>query len=116
HTPQHRFFENLGSTIKERYVLPGFYHDTLGERDRVNALEKIRSFITACFDEAPVVADLRQAHRSGYSRDEADRLATPLSIASPRGLYWALTRASIRFGSLFSHGIRTGVRTGFDSG
>lgn len=116
HTPQHRFFENLGSTIKERYVLPGFYHDTLGERDRVNALEKIRSFITARFDEAPVVADLRQAHRSGYSRDEADRLATPLSIASPRGLYWALTRASIRFGSLFSHGIRTGVRTGFDSG
>ncbi|WP_332304786.1 bifunctional alpha/beta hydrolase/class I SAM-dependent methyltransferase [Rhizobium sp. GR12] len=116
HIPQHRFFENLGSTIKERYVLPGFYHDTLGERDRVNALEKIRSFITARFDEAPVVADLRQAHRSGYSRDEADRLATPLSIASPRGLYWALTRASIRFGSLFSHGIRTGVRTGFDSG
>lgn len=116
HAPQHRFFENLSSTIKERHVLPGFYHDTLGERGRAKALEKIRSFVTTRFDEAPVVADLRQAHRSGYSRDEADRLATPLSIASPRGLYWALTRASIRFGSLFSNGIRTGVRTGFDSG
>lgn len=34
HAPQHRFFENLGGTIKERHVLPGFYHDTLGERDR----------------------------------------------------------------------------------
>lgn len=116
HAPQHRFFENLGSTIKERHVLPGFYHDTLGERDRAKALKKIRSFITARFDETPVIADLRQAHRSGYSRDEADRLATPLSITSPRGLYWAVTRASIRFGGLFSDGIKTGLRTGFDSG
>lgn len=116
HTPQHRFFENLGSTIKERHVLPGFYHDTLGERDRAKAVKKVRSFITERFEDAPVVADLRQAHLSGYSRDEADRLATPLPITSPRGLYWALTRASIRFGGLFSEGIRTGLRTGFDSG
>ncbi|WP_313197869.1 bifunctional alpha/beta hydrolase/class I SAM-dependent methyltransferase [Rhizobium sp.] len=116
HTPQHRFFENLGSTIKERHVLPGFYHDTLGERDRAKAVKKVRSFIAERFEEAPVVADVRQAHLSGYSRDEADRLATPLSITSPRGLYWALTRASIRFGGLFSDGIRTGLRTGFDSG
>ncbi|WP_312405691.1 bifunctional alpha/beta hydrolase/class I SAM-dependent methyltransferase [Rhizobium sp.] len=116
HTPQHRFFENLGSTIKERHVLPGFYHDTLGERDRAKAVKKVRSFIAERFEEAPVVADLRRAHLSGYSRDEADRLATPLSITSPRGLYWALTRASIRFGGLFSDGIRTGQRTGFDSG
>jgi len=116
HTPQHRFFENLGSTIKERHVLPGFYHDTLGERDRAKAVKKVRSFIAERFEEAPAVADLRRAHLSGYSRDEADRLATPLSITSPRGLYWALTRASIRFGGLFSDGIRTGLRTGFDSG
>lgn len=116
HQPQHRFFENLGSTIKERHVLPGFYHDTLGERDRAKALDKVRAFIAARFDESPVVADLRQAHVAGYSRDEADRLATPLPITSPRGFYWALTRASIRFGGLFSNGIRTGVRTGFDSG
>ncbi len=116
HAPQHRFFENLGSTIKERHVLPGFYHDTLGELHRVKALEKINAFITARFDETPVVADLRKAHLSGYSRDEADRLATPLSLMTPRGLYWALTRASIRFGGLFSNGIKTGVRTGFDSG
>ncbi|MGB3811657.1 MAG: bifunctional alpha/beta hydrolase/class I SAM-dependent methyltransferase [Shinella sp.] len=116
HAPQHRFFENLGGTIKERHVLPGFYHDTLGERDRAKALEKVRAFIAARFAEPPVVADMRQAHLSGYTRDEADRLATPLSLLSPRGLYWAMTRASIRFGGLFSDGIKTGVRTGFDSG
>nr|WP_314088719.1 bifunctional alpha/beta hydrolase/class I SAM-dependent methyltransferase [uncultured Shinella sp.] len=116
HAPQHRFFENLGSTIKERHVLPGFFHDTLGERDRAKALDKVRSFILARFAEPPVVADVRRAHLSGYTRDEADRLATPLSLFSPRGAYWALTRASIRIGGLFSKGIATGVRTGFDSG
>lgn len=116
HAPQHRFFENLGSTIKERHVLPGFYHDTLGERDRAKALEKVRTFIAARFAEPPVVADVRRAHLSGYTRDEADRLATPLPLLSPRGLYWAMTRASIRLGGLFSKGIATGVRTGFDSG
>ncbi|MCW5707980.1 bifunctional alpha/beta hydrolase/class I SAM-dependent methyltransferase [Shinella sp.] len=116
HAPQHRFFENLGSTIKERHVLPGFYHDTLGERDRAKALEKVRTFLLQRFAEPPVVADLRRAHLSGYTRDEADRLATPLSLFSPRGLYWALTRASIRLGGLFSRGIETGLRTGFDSG
>lgn len=116
HGPQHRFFENLGSTIKERHVLPGFFHDTLGERDRATALDKVRGFILARFAEPPVVADVRRAHLSGFTRDEADRLATPLSLFSPRGAYWALTRASIRIGGLFSKGIATGVRTGFDSG
>ena len=31
HAPQHRFYERLGTPIKERHILPGFYHDTLGE-------------------------------------------------------------------------------------
>jgi alpha-beta hydrolase superfamily lysophospholipase len=116
HAPQHRFFENLGSVTKERHVLKGFYHDTLGERDRAQALEKVKAFIVARFAEQPEVVDLRAAHRSGYTRDEADRLATPLPPFSPRGFYWLLTRASIRFGALFSKGLGIGVRTGFDSG
>ncbi|MDP9588367.1 UNVERIFIED_ORG: alpha-beta hydrolase superfamily lysophospholipase/SAM-dependent methyltransferase [Shinella zoogloeoides] len=116
HAPQHRFFENLGATIKQRHVLPGFYHDTLGERDRAKALEKVRTFLLARFAEPSVMADVRGAHLSGYTRDEADRLATPLPLLSPRGLYWALTRASIRLGGLFSKGLATGGRTGFDSG
>ena len=116
HAPQHRFFENLGGTIKERHVLPGFYHDTLGERDRAKALDKVRTFLLERFAAPPVAADLRRAHLCGHTRDEADRLATPLSLLSPRGLYWALTRASIRLGGLFSGGMETGVRTGFDSG
>ncbi|MDO3431428.1 bifunctional alpha/beta hydrolase/class I SAM-dependent methyltransferase [Rhizobium sp. CBN3] len=116
HAPQHRFYENLGSRIKERHVFAGFYHDTLGERDRAIALAEIRRFINARFAEPRVPADLRTADVQGYTKDEADRLASPLDAASPRGIYWALSRLNIRLGALVSEGIRTGVKTGFDSG
>ncbi|TNV16542.1 alpha/beta fold hydrolase [Ochrobactrum teleogrylli] len=115
-TPQHRFFENLGSRIKERHVLKGFYHDTLGEKDRKQAIDKIKTFIDQRFAEAPQRADLTEAHIAGYTRDEADRLSSPLPQLSPRGLYWASTRSSIAFGALFSEGLKVGRRTGFDSG
>lgn len=114
--PQHRFYENLAGPVKERHVLKGFYHDTLGERDREQAFAKIRPFIKQQFANAPVRASLKTAHLQGFTRDEADQLATPLSLTSPRGLYWAITRASIRLGGLFSEGLKTGIRTGFDSG
>lgn len=115
-TPQHRFFENLGSRIKERHVLKGFYHDTLGEKDRKQAIDKIRTFIDQRFSEEPQRADQTEAHIAGYTRDEADRLSSPLPLLSPRGLYWASTRSSIAFGALFSEGLKVGQRTGFDSG
>lgn len=51
HPPQHRFFERLGTPAKERHVLPGFFHDTLGAKDRAIALEKARHFILARFAE-----------------------------------------------------------------
>ncbi|WP_064684434.1 bifunctional alpha/beta hydrolase/class I SAM-dependent methyltransferase [Rhizobium bangladeshense] len=116
HAPQHRFYENLGSRIKERHVLAGFYHDTLGERDRAIALAEVRRFIDSRFAEPRTPADLRTAHVQGYTKDEADRLATPLNATSLRGIYWALSRLNIRLGALVSEGIKTGVKTGFDSG
>ncbi|MBB2753612.1 UNVERIFIED_ORG: alpha-beta hydrolase superfamily lysophospholipase/SAM-dependent methyltransferase [Rhizobium aethiopicum] len=116
HAPQHRFYENLGSRIKERHVLAGFYHDTLGEKDRAIALAEVRRFINARFAESRAPADLRTAHVQGYTKDEADRLASPLDAMSPRGIYWALSRLNIRLGALVSEGIKTGVKTGFDSG
>lgn len=116
HGPQHRFFENLGSAVKERHVLPGFFHDTLGERDRAVAVAKARRFILDRFAEPPHRPDLLDAHRAGHTRDEADRLATPLPVLSPRGLYWALARLNLKLGGLTSDGIRLGHRTGFDSG
>ncbi|MER8863177.1 bifunctional alpha/beta hydrolase/class I SAM-dependent methyltransferase [Mesorhizobium sp. M0751] len=116
HGPQHEFFVNLASPAKERHILPGFFHDTLGERDRHKALDLIRPFLEKQFAAPEKPVDLIEADRAGYTRDEADRLASPLPLLSPRGLYWAMSRASIRMGAWLSSGMKTGIATGFDSG
>ncbi len=116
HGPQHEFFNHLGSTVKERHVLPGFYHDTLGERDRRDAFVLVREFITKRFSQPPVVVDLTQADKIGPTRQEADQLATPLPTLSPRGLFWSATRAAMKAGAALSDGLRLGQETGFDSG
>ena len=116
HAPQHRFYERLGAAIKERHVLPGFFHDTLGERDRHVAVEKARGFLSARFAEPLNRPSLLSADCVGYTREEADTLASPLPLSSPRGLWWAAARSSIGVGALFSDGLRVGRQTGFDSG
>lgn len=116
HGPQHEFFVNLGSSAKERHVLPGFFHDTLGERDRKQALDLIRPFLEKQFATPEKSIDLLQADRAGYTRDEAERLASPLTLLSPKGIFWAMSRASIRMGAWLSSGMKIGIATGFDSG
>lgn len=116
HSPQHRFYENLAHPLKERHVLKGFYHDTLGEKDRAIAVAHARRFILECFDVKPDALDVTKAHQTGFTRDEQDRLSSPHDLLSLKGLYWALYRASIGFSALFSKGLKTGVDTGFDSG
>ena len=116
HAPQHAFFDGLGSLTKERHVLPGFYHDTLGEKDRALAVAQVRRFVTERFARPLERPDLRNAHRGGFTRAEADALARPLPRWSPRGLYWMLTRATLRFGASLADGLRLGRQTGFDSG
>ena len=114
--PQHRFYERLGSPVKERHVFEGFYHDTLGEKDRAIAVRKARCFILERFSEAALRPSLLDADKSGPTRSEADRLASPLPALSPRGLYWAATRAGLRAGGWLSKGLALGRQTGFDSG
>jgi hypothetical protein len=116
HDAQHRFFDRLGAAVKERHVLHGFYHDTLGEADRALALARVRSFVLRRFAEPPPEPALVDADQGGPTREEADALAAPLPPLSPRGLYWAATRAALRVGGLLSDGVRLGHATGFDSG
>jgi alpha-beta hydrolase superfamily lysophospholipase len=116
HRPQHAFFDRLGSTVKERHVLAGFYHDTLGERDRAIAVARVRSFLLRCFAHPPAIPDLTDADQGGFTREESDALAAPLPPLSARGLYWTATRAGLRFGARLSEGVRLGQETGFDSG
>ncbi|MEA9581144.1 bifunctional alpha/beta hydrolase/class I SAM-dependent methyltransferase [Xanthomonas nasturtii] len=114
--PQDRFYENLRSPIKQRHWLPGFFHDTLGERDRALAIAPIRAFIEARFAQPPVRADLRDAHRAGPSFEEAERLAWPPQRNSLQDLRWRGVRAGLRLGGTLSEGIALGLQTGFDSG
>jgi hypothetical protein len=116
HAPQHEFFVNLGAATKERHLLPGFYHDTLGEKDRAVVIAKARAFLLARFNQPLERLSLLDAHRAGYTRDEAGRLSSPLPVSSPRGAYWAASRLGLKVGGLLSEGIATGLRTGFDSG
>lgn len=116
HAPQHRFFERLAHPRKEKHVLPGFFHDTLGERDRKLAVDHARRFILDLFECPPEALSLRDAHRTGFTADESRALAEALPWYTPRGAYWALTRLGLKFGGLLSRGIALGHATGFDSG
>jgi len=114
--PQHTFFDRLGARVKERHVLHGFLHDTLGERDRACAVDRVRAFLARVFATPRTDVSLLDADQYGPTREEADALAAPLPTLSPRGLYWAATRGSLRFGGLLAEGVRLGHATGFDSG
>lgn len=114
--PQHRFFERLGSRVKEKHVLPGFYHDTLGEKDRALAIDKIRAFLERCFGAPREVPSLLDADRTGYTYDEFQRLSQPLPSLSPKALSFAMMRFGMRTGGRLSEGVRLGFATGFDSG
>ncbi|OAI92738.1 bifunctional alpha/beta hydrolase/class I SAM-dependent methyltransferase [Pseudomonas putida] len=114
--PQEDFFERLGTLHKEKHILPGFFHDTLGERDRGHALARIRRFVRQCFQQPAQRPSLLDADRQGASCAEAESLAAPLPKYSPRNLYWQATRASLRLGKGLSEGIKLGFDTGFDSG
>ena len=114
--PQEQFFERLGSLRKEQHILPGFFHDTLGERDRSHALSRARRFLLRCFEEPVARPCLLDADRLGATCAEAESLAAPLPHNSLRDLYWRATRAGMKFGSNLSDGVKLGFDTGFDSG
>ncbi len=114
--PQRRFFERLGSAVRRKLELPGFYHDTLGEKDRAPAVAAVRDFVRELFAQAPRPVDLSNADRAGVTHEEARALAQALAPWSPRGLYWAATRAALHVGGALSDGLRLGHATGFDSG
>jgi alpha-beta hydrolase superfamily lysophospholipase len=114
--PQEDFFNNLSSAHKSLEVLDGFFHDTLGEKDRAGAVASIRANVLELFEQAPKLADLREAHLRGFTYEESRQLSSELSPLSPKGIYWDMTRAGLKLGGRFSSGIQLGHATGFDSG
>jgi alpha-beta hydrolase superfamily lysophospholipase len=114
--PQDQFFARLGATKKEKNVLPGFYHDTLGEKDRAKAVNLVRDFIMRRFDTAPEEIDLTESDKSGFTYEEARKLSEPLAPLSPKGLFWGFYKFTLSLTGKLSDGIKLGQTTGFDSG
>jgi alpha-beta hydrolase superfamily lysophospholipase len=60
--PQIDFYQRLRNPQKELHVLPGFYHDTLGEKERHLAFDKMRCFIDTLY--------ARPVQRFDYSQED----------------------------------------------
>lgn len=116
--PQHQFFRNLGTSNKAVIELDGFFHDTLGEKDREKAFVPIREFIRKSFVQPMWRADaLRDGHLQGMTHDEFKKLGKPLPAISTKALAFGAMRAMLAGpGQRLSNGIRIGMQTGFDSG
>lgn len=114
--PQQQFYEKLPHPRKEFHILEGFYHDTLGEKDRHIAIEKIRRFILQSFAEDYQAPDVLNADKVGSSCATAEQLSSPLPASSIKNLFWNLTKRNLKLGSKFSHGLKIGEDTGYDSG
>ena len=114
--PQQQFFQRLGSTCKEQHILPGFYHDTLGELARPQALSRIQRFIRQHFDTPSQAPSLLDADKNGHFCAEAESLAAPLPERSLRAIFWRVYRSGLAYSGRLSSGIKLGFETGFDSG
>ncbi|HCK82624.1 MAG TPA: bifunctional alpha/beta hydrolase/class I SAM-dependent methyltransferase [Candidatus Competibacter sp.] len=114
---QQRFFEGLGSAVKEMHVYPGFFHDTFNERDNQLPLKDARRFIQEAFARSHGEPCLLDADRNSATQREYERLANPLPALSRQRLGYGLARFFLTaVGSRLSRGIRLGVAAGFDSG
>lgn len=114
--PQRQFYDNLGSKTKELVELPEFLHDTLGEKKRHIALQRIQTFLQQQFLSSGMPRSLIDADRSGHTFDEYRAHAAPLPAVSIKRLGFAMTRLVMHTVGSLSAGIRLGFATGFDSG
>lgn len=114
--PQLDFYQSLRNSQKELHVLPGFYHDTLGEKERHLAFDKMRSFIDTLY--------ARPVQRFDYSLEDrwspgADTWRILSGGPAPYSLD-DISYRSLRYGMKVlgtqSTGGRLGFETGFDSG
>lgn len=117
HAPQHHFFDRLGSHTKEKHSLAGFYHDTLGERDRMKAIEYMRPFLQKAYEHPIAMPSLLSADARGYTYNEFQALSQPLPLFSWKKWNYKLTQSIMNtLGAKLSQGINIGAKTGFDSG
>ena len=114
--PARRFVRKLSSPVKKLVHFENFHHAVFHELDRAEAVNEVRQFLNDAFDRPRTLPPLLEAHRSGYTKREFDRLNRPLPLLAPKRVSFAIQRLQMRTTGRLSRGIRVGQETGFDSG
>ncbi|WP_336220279.1 bifunctional alpha/beta hydrolase/class I SAM-dependent methyltransferase [Citrobacter amalonaticus] len=114
--PQIDFYQRLRSPLKELHVLPGFYHDTLGEKERHLALDKMREFIHTLFARALIRFDYCNEDRWSPGADTWRMLSGGPEPYSLDDIAYRGLRYGMKMLGTHSTGLRLGFETGFDSG
>jgi len=114
--PQKQFYAGLRSAIKEQHILPGFYHDTLGEKDRALAFDKMKTFIDKLYAAQPYTFDYSHEDQWSPSADAYRELHAPPKARSLEGIFYSSLSYGMKTVGRLSKGMRLGYETGFDSG
>lgn len=114
--PQKQFYAGLRSAIKEQHILPGFYHDTLGEKDRALAFDKIKSFIDKLYATQLYTFDYSNEDQWSPSADAYRELQAPPKARSLEGMFYSSLSYAMKTVGRLSKGMRLGYEMGFDSG
>ncbi|WP_159064924.1 bifunctional alpha/beta hydrolase/class I SAM-dependent methyltransferase [Thaumasiovibrio subtropicus] len=108
---QRRFYERLGSSMKQWRYYPDTSHAIFHDWQRPEVFADCLRFIETLFErELPPVLAVND-DQQGYSRDRADAVRLPSYHPE-----YGLTRLSLHTLGKLSEGIRLGHKTGFDSG
>ena len=115
HKPQHIFYKNLGSEIKEKHIFDGFYHDTMGEKDRYLAIDKIKDFVNKIYSMPLYKHDYSNEDRWSVTADVLRELQAEPECCCKKA-YFNITKFLLKTIGACSDGVKLGLDTGFDSG
>jgi len=113
---QRRFFQGVASPLKEIQVYPGFYHDIFHEVDRDLPIAKARQFIRNALDTRPVRSWVHRPGGDGTAEAAVESVADSQVYFAVRRLFFSWLRLMLKTVGRLSQGVRTGWRSGFDSG
>ncbi len=111
----YQFYDNLGSPQKEKHIMDGFFHDTLGEKNRAPVMAEMRKFICQKYDEPLFEYDYKDEDKTGVSEQKRQTLQRPPKQLYKCIYYKFLSWMMKHFGIL-SDGMALGMKSGFDSG
>lgn len=114
--PQIDFYQRLRNPLKEIHVLPGFYHDTLGEKERHLVFNKMRAFIETLYALPPQRFDYSNEDRWSPGADTWRMLSGGPEPYSLGDIAYHGLRFGMKMLGTQSTGVRLGFETGFDSG